>query len=139
MINIGCEYNIKEDINFILETERINSADLSERTKVIKNHVRRNTKKGQSSDDVCEKIYSYAYENKYRINSVKEELIKEKYQNVLFHGSKYGLSEVTVGGSRDNCDFGKGFYLGRKHIVGHYPLFARKEKSSVYFIQIFAG
>lgn len=34
MINIGCEYNIKEDINFILETERINSADLSERTKV---------------------------------------------------------------------------------------------------------
>ena len=32
MINIGCEYNIKEDINFILETERINSADLSERS-----------------------------------------------------------------------------------------------------------
>ena len=24
MINIGCEYNIKEDIGFILETERIN-------------------------------------------------------------------------------------------------------------------
>lgn len=39
-------------------------------------------------------------------------LVKEKYGDVLFHGSKNGLSEVTISGSRDNCDFGKGFYLG---------------------------
>lgn len=67
MINIGCEYNIKEDINFILETERINSADLSERTKVSRTTLDGIQKKGKARDDVCEKIYSYAYENKYRI------------------------------------------------------------------------
>ena len=131
MINIGCEYNIKEDINFILETERINSADLSERTKVSRTTLDGIQKRGKARDDVCEKIYSYAYENKYRINSVKEELIKEKYQNVLFHGSKYGLSEVTVGGSRDNCDFGKGFYLGETYSQA-LSFVCEKEKSSVY-------
>ena len=73
MINIGCEYNIKEDSNFILETERINSADLSERTKVSRTTLDGIQKRGKARDDVCEKIYSYAYENKYRINSVKEE------------------------------------------------------------------
>ena len=58
MINIGCEYNIKEDINFILETERINSADLSERTKVSRTTLDGIQKRGKARDDVCEKIYS---------------------------------------------------------------------------------
>ena len=112
MIKVDCDYNIKEDIGFILETEKINSIELSERTKVSRTTLDAIEKKGKARDDVCEKIYSYAYENKYRINSVKEELIKEKYHDVLFHGSKAGLSEVTITGSRDNCGFGKGFYLG---------------------------
>ena len=34
MIKVDCDYNIKEDIGFILETEKINSIELSERTKV---------------------------------------------------------------------------------------------------------
>lgn len=131
MINIGCEYNIKEDIGFILETERINSTELSERTKVSRTTLDGIQKRGKARDDVCEKIYSYAYENKYRINSVKEELIKEKYQNVLFHGSKYGLPEVTISGSRDNCDFGKGFYLGETYSQA-LAFVCEKENSSVY-------
>ena len=62
---------------------------------------------------------------------VKEELIKEKYRNVLFHGSKYGLSEVTVSGSRNNCDFGNGFYLGQTY---HQALsfVCEYDKASVY-------
>jgi hypothetical protein len=42
-------------------------------------------------------------------------LIREKYGNVLFHGSKSGLSDITVSGSRKNCDFGNGFYLGQTY------------------------
>ena len=34
MIKVNCDYNIKEDIGFILETEKINCIDLSERTKI---------------------------------------------------------------------------------------------------------
>lgn len=104
---------------------------MSERTKVSTTTLDGIEKKGKARDDVCEKIYSYAYENKYRINSVKEELIKEKYHNVLFHGSKNGLSEVTITGSRDNCDFGKGFYLGETYNQA-LSFVCEKEKSSVY-------
>ena len=131
MMKVNCDYNIKEDIGFILESEKINSTELSERTRVSRTTLDAIQKQGQARDDVCEKIYAYAYENKYRINSVKEELIKEKYQDVLFHGSKDGLSEVTISGSRENCDFGKGFYLGETY---HQVLsfVCEKEKSCVY-------
>ena len=131
MIKIDCDYNIKEDIGFILESEKINSRELSERTKVSRVTLDSIEKQGRARDDVCEKIYAYGYENKYRINAVKEELIKEKYRDVLFHGSKFGLSEVTVSGSRDNCDFGKGFYLGETYSQA-LSFVCEKEKSCVY-------
>ncbi len=131
MIKVDCDYNIKEDIGFILEAEKINSIELSEKTKVSRTTLDSIMKKGKARDDVCEKIYTYAYENKYRINSVKEELIKEKYCHVLFHGSKNGLSEVAISGSRDNCDFGKGFYLGETYNQA-LSFVCEKEKSCVY-------
>ena len=131
MIKVNCDYNIKEDIGFILESEKMNCSELSERTKVSRTTLDGIAKQGKTREDVCEKIYSYAYENKYRINSVKEELIKEKYHDVLFHGSKCGLSEVTVSGSRDNCDFGKGFYLGETYNQA-LSFVCEKEKSCVY-------
>lgn len=131
MIKIECEYTIKEDIEFLLESEKINTMELSERTKVSRTTLDSITKSGKARDEVCEKIYAYAYENRYRINSVKEELVKEKYRDVLFHGSKNGLSEVTIGGSRENCDFGKGFYLGETYNQA-LSFVCEKEKSSVY-------
>lgn len=131
MIKISCEYNIKDDIGFILEAEKINVLELSERTKVSRTTLDTVAKTGKAREDVCEKIYAYAYQNKYRINSVKEELVKEKYRDVLFHGSKNGLSEVTISGARENCDFGKGFYLGETYNQA-LSFVCEKEKSSVY-------
>ena len=131
MIKVDCDYNIKEDIGFILESEKINNMELSERTKVSRTTLDVIEKQGKARDDVCEKTYAYAYESKYRINSVKEELIKEKYRDVLFHGSKNGLSEVAISGSRDNCDFGKGFYLGETYNQA-LSFVCEKEKSCVY-------
>ena len=131
MIQINCDYNIREDIVFILESEKMNTLELSEKTKVSRTTLEGIAKNGKARNDVCEKIYSYAYENKYRLNSVKEELIKEKYHDVLFHGSKNGLSEVTMTGARDNCDFGKGFYLGETYSQA-LSFVCEMEKSSVY-------
>ena len=121
MMNINCEYRIKEDIGFILEAEKINKLELSEATKISRTTLDAIEKRGTATDEVCEKLYSYIYEHKYRLNSVKEELIREKYGSVLFHGSKYGLSDITVSGSRNSCDFGNGFW--DKHITRHYHLF----------------
>ena len=131
MIKVECDYNIKEDIGFILESEKINNIEFAESAKVSRTTLEGIVKKGIARDDVCEKIYAYAYNNKYRINSVKEELIKEKYRDVLFHGSKKGLSEISISDSRENCDFGKGFYLGETYNQA-LSFVCEKEKSCVY-------
>ena len=81
MIKVACDYNIKGDIGFILESEKINNIEFAERAKVSRTTLEGIVKKGIARDDVCEKIYAYAYNNKYRINSVKEELIKEKLKD----------------------------------------------------------
>lgn len=131
MITIDCHYNLKEDIHFILETEKINMLELSERTGISRTTLNEIEKRNSAREDVCEKIYSYIYKNKYRINSVKEELIKEKYGTVLFHGSRDGLSTVTTTGSRNNCDFGNGFYLGETYNQA-LSFVSEKDGASVY-------
>ena len=131
MLKVNCEYSIREDIAFILEAERMNYSELSEKTKISRTTLDDIIRKGKTTDAVCEKFYSYIYENRYRINSVKEELLKERYNTVLFHGSKYGLSEVSIAGSRENCDFGNGFYLGESYNQA-LAFVCENEKSSVY-------
>ena len=128
---INCDYNVAQDMAFFMEADQINAIEFSNRTKVSRTTLIELQKSGKARDDVNEKIYAYAYDNNYRINSVKEELVRERYQMVLFHGSKEGLSEITVNGSRPNCDFGNGFYLGETY---HQALsfVCEKEKSSVY-------
>ena len=130
-MKINCEYRIKDDIGFFLEAEGITKLELSEATGISRMTIDLIEKRGMASDEVCEKFYSYLYKNNYRLNAVKEELIKEGPQCVAFHGSKNGLSELSVSGSRDNCDFGCGLYLGQTYhqalsFVCEYP------NSSVY-------
>ena len=131
MIKITNDYNIAEDIGFLLESDQINNTELSNRTTISRTTLMDILKSGKARNDVCEKIYAYAYGRNYRINSVKEELLREKYRQVLFHGSKDGLSEIDVHGSRDNCDFGKGFYLGETYRQA-LSFICEKENSSVY-------
>lgn len=130
-MNIDCKYRIREDIGFITEAEGMNKLMLSEATGISRSTLASIEKGGVVSDEVCEKLYSFIYEKKYRLNSVKEELIKEKYGNVLFHGSKHGLAEVTVTGSRSNCDFGHGFYMGQTYNQALSFVY-EYDKSSVY-------
>lgn len=114
-MNINCEYKIGKDIGFFIEAEGMNKLELSKLTGISRSTLDSIEKKGIATNEVCEKLYSYIYKKNYRLNSVKEELIKEKYERVLFHGSKYGLSDVMISGSRNNCDFGNGFYLGQTY------------------------
>ena len=130
-MDVSCEYRIKEDIGFIMEAEGINKFELSEATKISRVTLDSIDKRGTATEEVCEKLYSYIYKLNYRINSVKEELVREKYGTVLFHGSKNGLSEITVSGSRNNCDFGNGFYLGQTYNQA-LSFVCEYENSSVY-------
>ena len=80
MIEVNCEYKIKEDIGFIIEAEKINALELSEATKISRTTFNAIGKRGSATDEVCEKLYAYIYRHNYRINSVKEELIRSDSQ-----------------------------------------------------------
>lgn len=131
MINVKCDYRIKEDIGFILEADKTNYTELSEKTGISRTTLEEIRKTGKTTHGVCEKFYAYIYKKGYRINSTKEHLLKENDPNVLFHGSKKGLSEVTHTGARHNCDFGKGFYLGETYNQAISFVFGNRN-SSVY-------
>lgn len=112
------DYLLKEDLKTILEGSNLTLKELSQKTgislrtlnNIISNEV-------LPSSMTLEKIYSFAYDDGYRFNKIKEEIFKEtKKEIILFHGSKDGLTNITYDGSRDNCDFGKGFYLGESYL-----------------------
>lgn len=131
MIDINCDYKIVDDINFLMESEQSNNDEFAKSIKISTNTLIEIQKGNKIRNDSYEKVYAYAYNKNYRINAVKEELIKEKYQNVIFHGSKNGLNNITFNGSRDNCDFGKGFYMGETYQQA-LSFVCEKEGSSVY-------
>ena len=131
MIQVKCDYTIAKDIGFFMEAEKINNVDLAENVKISRTTLNALLNGKNISEDVCEKIYSYIYENNYRLNSVKEEFAKENYHDVLFHGSKNGLTTVSKTGSRDRCDFGNSFYLGQTYSQALSFVYDR-DKSSVY-------
>ena len=131
MIKVDCNYNIADDIGFIIEAEHINKYEFAEEANISRTTLDEIIKNNITSENIYEKIYSFIYSKKYRINSVKEELIKEKFHNVLFHGSKDGLSYISDKGSRDSCDFGNGFYLGETYNQA-LSFVCEKDSSSVY-------
>ena len=105
-------YSLYDDIMFFASATETSLELLSDKIGISKLTLQ-NIKNGKSTTkDVLEKIYSYIYANNYRLNKVKEEFFKEEYEKVLFHGSKKGLGLINYSGSRSNCDFGNGFYLG---------------------------
>lgn len=115
MKEINNGYKIKDDLEFILEAQKLNLPELADLVKISRATCDEILKIGKADNNVCEKIYSYAYKNGLRINKTKEELLRETSGNILFHGSKFGLGEIDSNGSRKNCDFGNGFYLGETY------------------------
>ena len=63
-----------------------------------------------------EAFYRFLYERNIRINSLKEQFYREDLGEpdaLLFHGSKEQITgSVNLTASRENNDFGKGFYCG---------------------------
>ena len=117
MLNLEKEnYNIKQDIDFIMVADGKNLDEISSSTGISRTTLYEIFEGNYTTDKVLEKFYSYVYNVGYRLNSVKEDFIKETIKNkILFHGSKNGLKQISIDGARENCDFGKGFYLGETY------------------------
>ena len=77
MLKINCDYKIKSDIEFILESEHINILDLSIRTKISRATLDDIMSNKLVRNEIYEKLYSYIYKSNYRLNKTKEEILKD--------------------------------------------------------------
>ena len=110
------QYNIKQDLEFVMASEQKNIDEIAKATTISRTTIYEILHLNNIALSVYEKFYSYIYNIGYRINSVKEDLLKEtSLKKVLFYGSKRGLENISIEGSRKNCDFGQGFYLGETY------------------------
>ncbi len=85
----------------------------------------------QPNEETLEKVYSFIYKDGYRLNQIKEEIYKDTDKLILFHGAKNQIENITFDGSRKNCDFGSGFYLGESYYQS-VNFICEKPKGSVY-------
>lgn len=110
--------NISKELKLIIEFLNISNSDLAKELGVDRQTIYRwlNGTTDVSAKNV-ELVYNYAFKNKIRINQIKEMLLKEENENndhvVLFHGARDTLDgEPDLKHSKENNDFGAGFYLG---------------------------
>ena len=127
------KYSIKKDTIIAIESLEMTTEDFA-----FKCGVSKRTIDGILSDEVnpnkktLEKIYSYIYSKRLRINAVKEEIYKETTKSkVLFHGAKQKIMKITKNGSRELCDFGPAFYLG-EDLLQARSFVCDYEDSSIY-------
>lgn len=118
MIDVAnLNFAISKDLGFVLEAERKSVEELCREIGISRTtYYKISSGSSPAENKTAERIYSYIYRKGYRLNSVKEDLLKEGNDGiVLFHGSRNGLGVITAEGSRSNCDFGNGFYLSEKY------------------------
>ena len=106
-----------DDFKFVQEALGLNAVELCQKIGLSRAYIAEIISgKTQPSKRTLEAFYSYAYRSGLRINLSREQLLHElNPYPVLYHGSKYGLGDIRPSGSRPNCDFGNGFYLGKTY------------------------
>ncbi len=130
-------YSFKTDLDIILKTLNISLSELGKELgfdlPTLSNWL---NGKYEPDDRSKEDIYAHAYSNNVRINKAYEEPLKElankqKYV-MLFHGSKEGIEgEININKSRNNNDFGKGFYMGES-LIQSAIFVSEYSKSHIY-------
>lgn len=136
MLNLKfLNYELKKDIDFVIEAEKSDVEKLSKDTKISKTTLNEIKRTNVTVNEVYEKFYSYVYDLGYRLNLVKEEFLKETNKLILYHGSKFGLEIVDSKGSKSNCDFGNGFYLGESY-SSTLSFVCENKESSIYSFEL---
>ncbi len=127
------EYHFKEDFEFVAGALEVTTDQLCERIGVARSFVYPALDGDKMPGPrLLESFYAYAYHAGLRINRGKEELLHERFgSDVLYHGSRDGLDAVSFNGSRPDCDFGAGFYLGENYAQAS-NFVADTKRGSVY-------
>lgn len=130
------KHRIIEDIKIVKTILKITNTQLAKELNVARSTIIRILNGVVNPSDLfLESFYSFAYQNSYRaikLNNLKIQFAIDQFDKVLFHGAKNELFEkIDLNHSRDNIDFGKGFYLGESFEQASSYIFANL-KSSVY-------
>ena len=111
-------YRIDEDVKLIREILNLSQKQFAEKIDVDAITVARwETDKMDTNENNIEKIYTFALNNNIFINEIKAQLYYEDLANenklVLYHGAKNIIvGNIDIEHSKNNNDFGKGFYCG---------------------------
>ena len=111
-------YRIDEDVKLIRELLNLSQKQFAEKIGVDAITVARwETGKMDTNENNIEKIYTFAFNNNIFINEIKAQLYYEDLTNenklVLYHGAKNVIKgNIDIEHSKNNNDFGKGFYCG---------------------------
>ena len=110
-------FDIKTDLELVLD-DGLTIDDIASLSGVSARTIKYilSTSDKTVTDGTLNKLYSCIYRLGYKLNYAKEEVFKAVHKHALFHGSNFGLDSVTSNGSRPNCDFGSGFYLGESYL-----------------------
>lgn len=137
------EYSFSDDLDSIREITNLTQAELAKELGIRPITISRGELSvNRPSNELLEKVYCYAFDNKIRLGKLKEMMWLEKLEmghKLLFHGSKSGITgKLSISKSRMINDFGPGFYTGESYdqsisFVSFY------DNSSVYFLDFDPG
>ena len=89
----------------------------------------------EPSDDLLEKIYSFAYQSGIELNKAKVNYYSKHHEVLVFHGSKNIIdTQISLDYSRKSVDLGKGFYTGENYEQSLD--FVCNNKSPIYIIDV---
>ncbi len=129
------KYNYVDDIKFVSSFLNISLEDLGKEIGIPKaNFSRLLNSKGEPSNEMLEKIYSYFYKEGIHLNELKSKLYEERYDLVLYHGSKdVIIGDISLDYSREYVDFGVGFYMGDNYFQS-LDFISQTHKGNVYIL-----
>ncbi|MBQ9329029.1 MAG: DUF3990 domain-containing protein [Solobacterium sp.] len=126
-------YDFKKDVDFIFTVSGNDLTSLAEKIGISKRTLLY-ALEGNPSPQVLEKTYSYIYKSGYVLSEAKNELFLESLtgnEKLFYHGSRYGIDQITADGSRLTSDFSRGFYCSES--LGAAVSFVEEyQSSSVY-------
>ena len=134
------DYDITRDIESFRDYKGMTETEFSQQLGIPRSTFH-NWRIGKSrpSNSSLEIIYEFMYNSGYRLNVLKEQFLKDGQKAdsvILFHGAKAALEgSVSLDHSKEDNDFGRGFYLGESFLqsasfVCNYP------DSSVYVAEL---
>lgn len=112
------ELDIKKDIIVLRELLNISQTELAQLLNVSYETINR-WENGTTKPKIeaMERIYEIAFNNGIYFNKLYSQILKEEWESdnnvILFHGTSNKINlPIDLNHSRNNNDFGQGFYLG---------------------------